>query len=303
MSIRLLRTLIAIDEHKTFTAAADAVCVTHAAVSQHVRALEEMWGVALFDRTTRTPRLTSQGRAIVLKAREVVAGYDNILPAVLGDDGLTGELLLGALPTTLTGLVPTTISSLKVSFPDLQVRVIPGLSHELLLQLDRNLLDAAIVSRPQTVSTRHSWHHIADEEMELIAAPQTSDSDPLTLLRQKPFIRFSRKAVVGALIEAWLQRRRIDVTESMELDDLGSISSMVFNDIGVSIVPKSCVEIPNPLPVRHLPLPPPGCTRQLGLVSPVDTVKERLVSEVHNQLLAAVSRGRLAIPTLDGEDS
>jgi DNA-binding transcriptional LysR family regulator len=297
MSIRLLRTLIAIDEHKTFTAAADAVCVTHAAVSQHVRALEELWGIELFDRSTRTPRLTSQGRALVLKAREVVAAYDNILPAVLGDDGLTGELLLGALPTTLTGLVPATISSLKLDFPDLQVRVIPGLSHELLLQLDRNLLDAAIISRPQTVSSRQTWQHIADEEMELITSSAAAESDPVSLLRHKPFIRFSRKAVVGALIEEWLLRHKIEVTESMELDDLGSISSMVFNDIGVSIVPKSCVEVPNPLPVRHLPLPSPGCTRELGLVSPVDTIKERVVTELQSHLLAAVSVGRLTAPT------
>ena len=233
MSIRMLRTLIAVADHGTFSAAADAVFVTHAAVSQQMKTLESEWQLSLFDRTKRTPELTPVGRALVQKAREVVHAYDNMVPSVTSDSWLKGELTLGAVPTALTGLVPFSVAMLKRDYPDLHVRVVPGLANEMLLQIDRGALDAAIVTRPHVVHPRHMWMDIAVEPLELIASRDIPSDDPLVLLRNNPFIRYSREAYVGEIIENWLQERSINVTDSMELANLDAIASMVLANLGV----------------------------------------------------------------------
>lgn len=293
MSIRLLRTLIAIEEHGTFSAAADAVFVTHSAVSQQMKALEDEWQIAIFDRSRRTPEFTSTGRALVSKAREVVADYDNLVPSVIGDDGLRGVLTLGAVPTTLTGLVPLAISMLKDAYPQLHVGIVPGLTTELVRQVERGSLDAAIVTRPQAQARGHAWHEIATEPLELLASRNTTSNDPVYLLENNPFIRFSRRAVVGAMIEAWLQEAGIEVHESMELEGLEAISSMVINDLGVSIVPRPCVDSITPLPLRRLSLGPGAPSRILGIISRADNVKLRGIEETHEKLLDAARIGRL----------
>jgi len=293
----MLKTLIAVEENGTFSAAADAVFVTHAAVSQQMKALEETWSIAIFDRSKRTPELTPIGRALVGKAREVVEAYENLVPSVLGDSGLQGELLLGAVPTTLTGLVPLAISILKESYPDLRVRVIPGLTNELLRQIERGNMDAAIISRPNLIPQGDDWRDIASEPLQLITSLETESNDPVFLLKNNPFIRFSRDAVVGGMIENWLQDQKIKVYDSMELESLEAISSMVVSNLGVSITPKRSVQNMNPLPLKRLPLPGVAPSRQLGLINRSNSIKTDVLVEIHKTLLNAVGIGRLTSST------
>lgn len=298
MSIRMLRTLIAVADHRTFSAAADAVFITHAAVSQQMRTLEDTWQVDLFDRSRRTPELTPVGRAIVARARDVVASYDAIVPSVLGEEGLSGEIALGTLPTTLTGLVPLALRILRGQVSGLHVRVNPGLTTALLTQVTRGALDVALISRPAALPPDLVFREVAAEPLHLLAPQSAQGTDPRALLERYPFIRFNRDAVVGQLIEGWLQSQDITVTESMELDGLEAISTMVLADLGVSIVPHRCVVPANPLPLKRLSLGEGAPMRRLGLVCRKDQPRLRMIEALHGALLEAVSIGRFN-PTME----
>ena len=300
MSIRMLRTLIAVEKNQTFSAAASEVCITHAAVSQQMKSLEETWGISLFDRSKRTPELTPVGHAIVARAKEVVRAYDDIVPSVLGDAGVRGEFSLGALPTSLTGLTPLSIHLLKEKFPHLHVRVTPGLTFHLLAEVERGRLDAAIISRPAALPGIVASKPIVEEAMQLLVSPGTVGDNPFDLLAQNPFIRFNRNAVVGQLIEDWLQAHNLRVEETMELESLGAISSMVAANLGVSIVPETCVKTPNPMPIRRVPLGEDAPRRQLVLAYRSDNPRVQMLDVVHDALSEAVGIGHLKVDGLAG---
>lgn len=291
MSIRTLRTLIAVSERGSFSAAADAVHVTHAAVSQQMKALEEDLRIAVFDRSRRSPELTSAGKALVVKAREVIRAYDALGPSILGKEAISGELVLGALPTTLSGLIPAALAALRRGYPDLRIRVVPGLSIELMAQVERGALDGAVVTRPAEGTGSLDWRSVVEEPFELIASPDTVSNDPIDLLESQPYIRFTRRALVGGMVDAWLRKRRIAVREAMELDTLETISSMVFHGLGVSIVPKSCVPGPNILPLKRISLAHVIEPRELGVIARADGGKPRIIDALLAQLTIVSGAG------------
>ena len=265
MSLRRLRTLVAVADERTFSAAAERVHVTHAAVSQQMQALEADLGLALFDRRGRTPELTPVAHRVVARARWLIADYDRLVPEALGDGGLSGTIRLGAIGTTLTGLVPLALANLKSHAPELGLHIRPGLTGALLADIERGHLDAAIVTRPHLLPPDLILQDLVTEPMQLITAMEETEDDPLRLLTSRPYIRFNRNAVLGTLIDNWLAAQGLRVSEAMELDSAEAITSMVQANLGVSIVPDLTVGPSVAAGVRRLSLGSDAPQRVLAL--------------------------------------
>src|SRR5438045_2357703 len=82
-----MATFVAVAEAKGFRAAADRLAVTHSAVSQAVRRLEERLGAALVRRTTRSVHLTVAGERLYSSLRPALDEVRAAVAAVgeLGD--------------------------------------------------------------------------------------------------------------------------------------------------------------------------------------------------------------------------
>ena len=294
MSIRALRSLISVHRHGSFRAAAEAEFLTPAAISLQMSNLEVSWNLELFDRSSKTPKLTSTGLALIDEAQSVISAYDNLADKVRPGDEISGDLILGAVPTALTGLVPLALSELEMVHPSIRVRIFPGLTNQLLLQIERGQINAAIISKPEVLPRSLNFRQLANEKMVLLAANSTEDLTPAELLRSQPFIRFNREAVVGRLIEAWLQKNDIVVNDAMELEGLDAISSMVAAGLGISIIPQRCISESDHLPLKRIPLGPGSPRRVLGLVSRKDSPRIKVIQATETAFVSAVSVGEFA---------
>ena len=297
MSIRHLRTLLAIAEHGSFAAAAREVRLTQSAVSMQIRTLEEELGVALFDRTTRPPVLTEAARGLLADADDLVRGYDRLVHERRRKDSVEGHLRLGAVPSVITGILPAAVAALRRRHPGVHVEIAMALSAELVDRLERGRLDAAIVSEVGKVRQGYVWSPFAREPLALIAPLDAPRASTAELLASYPFIRYTRQAWVGRLIDATLKRRRIKVAETMTLDTLEAVTAMVSHGLGVSIVPQRGHDAPMPFPVRTVALPKPTVYRQVGLLRAATNSKSLLADALLAELTAlGTDRGKAPRP-------
>src|ERR1700676_962325 len=94
--LETLRFFDVASRHLNFTRAAEELFVTHGAVSQRMKALEEHMGVSLFKRDGRAMRLTKPGQELRVR-----------ISAALNDIGRAIEFVRGGANRTLTeGVLP-----------------------------------------------------------------------------------------------------------------------------------------------------------------------------------------------------
>jgi DNA-binding transcriptional LysR family regulator len=269
-SIRTLKTFLAVARHGTFAAAGKQIGLTPAAVGLQIRALEESLNCQLFDRSARAAVLNPAGRALVPEIADIVRRYES-LGAEAGGDGMSGTVVIGALVSALMGAFADALWTVRQRYPRLDVRLFAGLSSDFALRVERGELDAAIVTQsPRPLSSNLLWTPLYTEPMILIVPrkphfPLAAGID--AVLAQSPFMRFDRNTWTGNLVQEVLDRLRVQVRDSMELNSVEAIVELVRHGFGVSIVPRLAnVAWAEDRALRVIPLGDVDIQRRVGLL-------------------------------------
>lgn len=99
-----LKIFMAVAHHNSFAEAARQLHVVPSVVAKRIAQLERSMGVRLFDRTTRSVKLTEPGERLKNKAQPVLNAFDGLLADVHRDDTQPEGHIRVMAPTTLTTL-------------------------------------------------------------------------------------------------------------------------------------------------------------------------------------------------------
>ena len=149
-TLRQLEYFVAVADHGAFGPAADALAVTQPSLSKQIAVLEDALGLALFERTSRTVRLTRSGAALLEEARGVLAGaraFKEAARRLRADEAL--RLRAGVLPSIGAYFMPRVRDRLRRSFPDVGLSLVEGASRDLLERLGEGGLDFVVASRAE----------------------------------------------------------------------------------------------------------------------------------------------------------
>jgi DNA-binding transcriptional LysR family regulator len=221
--------------------------LTQPAVTQQIKALEDEYGVPLFDRSGGRITLTAAGTALVPYAEKLKTLSDEAYEVVTSAVGnQRGNLALGASQTIGQYLLPNLVAQFLKDHPDVSVTAVSGNTDEMLEGLVAHRFQLAMIEGPglrkdihlepfmedQMVLVVPSSHEWADQEIEIDALKEA----PL-LMRE--FGSGSRRIVEGALAKAGLRKK--DLKTSMEIDSTEGLLSAVEAGLGITFVSRWAV--------------------------------------------------------------
>ncbi|MGV6875215.1 LysR family transcriptional regulator [Pseudochelatococcus sp. B33] len=277
MDSRFLETFTEVVRLGSLAEAARYLGITPAAVAQRMQALEADIGAPLLLRVGRTVRPTEAGMAI-LDASERVLHEIRQMRSIARTDSLSGELRLGAITTSLTGLITPALRWLRAEAPELDVFLLPGTSPELHQHLCDSRIDAAILVRPPFEITKsYEWQPLRHEPYRLICPADMRVDDILDTIRNSPFIRYDRNNWGGRQLEAWLRQHDLAPREWVELDSLEAIAVMVDSGLGIAIIPEWSRPWPEGLNLQILDIPGAPTPREIGLLWSLASGRRRMI--------------------------
>ncbi|WP_024645559.1 LysR family transcriptional regulator [Pseudomonas syringae] len=287
--IKELKTLIAVAREGTFAAAGDRIGLTQAAVSAQMQRLEAELGIELFDRKGRSAQLNRMGQQVLLQGQELVRLYGNLGSAAVG---LAPNVLvtIGAIASVQRSFLPEALAGFHRQFAQCRTRIVPGLSMDLVNQVDAGELDmAAIIRPPFSLQSDLRWTTLTREPYRLIVPADVQGEDWSELISSQPFIRYDRSSFGGRQVDRFLRQTHVALREVCELDELDAIVKLVANGVGVALVPETATIQAWPPTVRAINLGQHTFHRDIGLVhrakrslsEPVRALAQLLSEQVH----------------------
>jgi DNA-binding transcriptional LysR family regulator len=242
MEIRQLRAFSAIAEMGTFTAGAQRVHITQAAISMQIRQLEIELGTPLFVRAPRRVLLTEAGEALLERTRRILREHDAAVAEIAELAGAErGRLRVGSASAMVSANpLPEILKELREKHPRADVSIVSGTSQTLVRQILAGDLDMAFVSLP--VEARGIQTEVLSrDELVAIASPRHNLAkhrvvSVFTLAGEK-LILGERGGNTRRLIDGLFEEAGVQPVVAMELSRQAAIKRMVEADMGVGIIP------------------------------------------------------------------
>ena len=244
VTLKQLRYLTALAEHRHFGRAAEACAISQPALSMQIRGLERDLGVALVERRHGDVILTETGRELARRGEGLLAGAHDLVDfARLRSAPLTGALGLGVIPTLGPYVLPKLLPALQRHYPGLKVELRETQTKILVDELTRGALDVLLLALPL-------------QEVDTASVALFDDPFLLAVPRDDP-------RPGGASVRAGDRR---DKSFGLGATSLTTVLQMVANGYGITLLPQVALDVEaRDERVKLLRFAPPTPKRVIGL--------------------------------------
>ena len=269
LTFRQMEILVAAAEAPTFSAAAKRLGISQPSLSESVSRIERAVGLVLFERTTRSLKLTEEGRRAAAIARELVQDFTHGLERLTGDAG-AGRIAIAALPSVICAAMPSALAEFVRAHPAVEV-VLHDVQHERAMAMLRDgIVDIAVTLKP-ALGEKLVFDGVAFDTAHLVCRRD----HPLARLQKvrwrdlidQPFIGITRISSVRRLSDAAFVYGAQTVEPRYEVEQIPSAVALVEAGLGVTALPSLTFAMFKGSGLAVRPLIEPVMRRHVGFVT------------------------------------
>ena len=244
-TIKQLKYLCAVAEHRHFGRAAEARHVSQSALSAAILELEQLLDVRLVERNSKGVLPTPVGEDVVLRARQLLTDLDDLVASSHRlRSPFTGNLRMGVIPTIAPFILPHLLTLLREQHPEFKLFIREDLSANLVALLHHGELDVLLLALPYDAENVHTRVLFADPLL-LVFQPD----DPLatvknlktTALKSRELLLLEEGHCLRDHAMASCQLSNNDVSIPYQATSLNTVVQMAANNIGITLLPQMAV--------------------------------------------------------------
>lgn len=237
-TFRQLRLFLALAEHGSITAAAEACHVTQPTVSMQLRELADSVGLPLYEQIGKRLHLTAAGEALAQTARSMLDEWLTFEQAVAAMKGLEQGRLRVALVSTAKYFVPRLLGSFCKAHPNIEIALEVLNRDRVIARLRENRDDLYIMSMPPGNLDLES-HAFLPNPLVLIAPEGHLLSGrklELADLSAERFILRERGSGTRLACDAHFSRQAFVPAVRLELGSNEAIKQAVAGGLGIAVI-------------------------------------------------------------------
>lgn len=240
-----LNCFVTVAEELHFGRAAERLCMTQPPLTRQIQALEHALGVKLFERTSRSVRLTTAGKVFLIDATRLLnLAKQATTTAQRTSTGQTGRVTIGFTQVMGFDVIPKLIASAQKALPDIDLVLREMVAVAQLEALEHNAIDIGFLW-PLACRTPLKYKTVLrDPLMAVVPADHplaAKNQIELDDLADQPFImhtqgqgKYLYSLINGLFISLGIPPRYVQ-----HVDHVLTVVCLVRSGMGVSIVPTS----------------------------------------------------------------
>ncbi|QFU76785.1 hydrogen peroxide-inducible genes activator [Halioglobus maricola] len=270
ISLKQIHYALAVERHLHFKKAAEECNISQSALSTALSELEKQLGFQVFERDNRKVLVTPLGEQVLERARQIELQMEDLVKlAESTGEPLSSPLALGVIPTVGPYLLPRVLPTLQQQFPALKLNIVEDQSAEVLDQLRRGALDAAIIALPYDCEGLLTFPFWSEDLFWIVnrrdeaASHEVASVDDLSrshLMLLKDGHCLTEHALSACKLESISPH-------SFSATSLSTLIQLVVGNIGSTLVPQIALEqlVGSNEELATVPLEEPGPHRELAI--------------------------------------